>query len=167
MKEICRIKGLATLSSKNTVTLSIQLPQISFQHKPFLYINGKIRYNISKNLYKACVALDLSKASESLSRPIVCRKLEHIDFNMNAISFFRDFLTNRIQCVCLNESKSDWLNVKQRVPPGTILRVFFLSLYMNDFTIYCNQNTEIIQNSDVKLIFGKPFHCKRSHRNRN
>ena len=49
-------------------------------------------------------------------------------FQVNATSFIEEFLTNRIQRVCVNETKSDWLNVKQGMPQGTILGPLLLLL---------------------------------------
>ena len=72
---------------------------------------------------------------------------------MNAISFIKDFLTNRIQHVCIKGTKSDWLKVKQGVPQGTIPRPFSFLLYVKDMTKKCYLSTEIIQHADDTLIF--------------
>ena len=78
---------------------------------------------------------------DSIYHTIMCEKLEHIGFSMNAISFIKDFLTNRIQRSSVNGTKSDSLNVKQRVPQATKLGPIIFLLYINDMTKNCNPKT--------------------------
>ena len=87
-----------------------------------LYVNYKISYNISTNLCRTCAALHLSKPFDSISHTITCEKLEHIGFSMSATSFIKDFLTNRIQRLCVNGPKSDWLKSQATSASNNITR---------------------------------------------
>ena len=110
------------VQKKNTVTSSIRVPPKTHSTKDgLLYVNEWIRYNITNNLYTAYAALGLSKTFDSISHTIMSGKQEQIGFSMNPFSFIEDFLTNRIQRVCVNETKSEGFHVKQGVPQGTIL----------------------------------------------
>ena len=71
---------------------------------------------------------------------------------MNAIQFNKDFLTNRIQRICVKATKLDWLNIKHGVPHGKIPQPLFFVLYVHDITNYCTSNTEICQYADDTLI---------------
>ena len=68
-----------------------------------LYVNDKIRYTISSSLYTVCAALDLFRAFDSISHTFMCENLEHIGFSMNACSFIKEFLMNRINVYVLME----------------------------------------------------------------
>ena len=83
----------------------------------------------------------------------MCEKLEQIGFSMNAVSFIEVFLTNRIQRACVNGTKSEWLNIKQGVPQGTILGPLLFLLHVNDMTNNCKTNTERIQRRRRHTIF--------------
>ena len=104
---------------------------------------------MSNVLYTACA----SKVFDSMSHKSMCEKLDLVAFGMNAISFTKDFLTNRSQHVCVNGTKSDWLNVKQGVPQGKKPELLLILLYVIDMTKNYMPNNEIIQCTDDTLIF--------------
>ena len=55
--------------------------------------------------------------------------------------WFRNYLTNRRQCVDLEGDVSSWIDVKLGVPQGSILGPILFLIYVNDINNSCNNAT--------------------------
>ena len=97
--------------------------------------------------------LDLSEAFDSLSHEILLSKLKSLSFLSSAISFIKSFLSDRLQQVSLKGVKSDWIELKQGVPQGTILGPLLFNLYVNDLTGQITEDARIIQYADDCWLF--------------
>lgn len=76
------------------------------------------------------IFLDLSKAFDTVSIPILLNKLEHI--GIQGLAIFRDYLQKRTQSVKVSELMSDEQNVVFGVTQGSILGTKLFTIYIND-----------------------------------
>ena len=80
-------------------------------------------------------------------------KLKSLNFSSSAICFIKSFLSDRLQQVSVNGVKSDWIELKQGVPQGTILGPLLFNLYVNDLTEQITDDARIIQYADDCLLY--------------
>ena len=65
-------------------------------------------------------------------------KLEKIGLEPEPLKWFKSYLTGRKQCVDIEGTQSDWLDVKLGVPQGSILGPILFLIYVNDINISAN-----------------------------
>ena len=86
-----------------------------------LYATENIRKKLDNNENTAAAFIDLSKAFDSISHEILLQKLTMLKIDDNAMSMMESFLINRQQKVTLPSGCSDWIQLYQGVPQGTVL----------------------------------------------
>ena len=67
------------------------------------------------------VYLDFAKAFDSVPHQELLYKLRLMDIDGNLWLWFRDYLSDRFQCVCIGSCRSNLLSVLSGVPQGSIL----------------------------------------------
>ena len=81
--------------------------------------------SVVQNLYSKKRALgiflDLSKAFDTLSLPLLFEKLEGGGIRDIALDLFKSYLTDRTQFVVINGNISDEANFSYGVPQGSVL----------------------------------------------
>ena len=65
--------------------------------------------------------IDLSKAFDCLQYDKLFYKLNALGLSVEALNWFKDYLTGRKQCVDIDGTRSGWLDVELGVPQGSIL----------------------------------------------
>ena len=80
------------------------------------------------------VYLDIRKAFDAISHPILLKKLYALGIRGNIYYWVKSYLTNRSQFVLYNNSKSEKKIISHGVPQGSILGPLFFIVFMNDFS---------------------------------
>ena len=84
----------------------------------------------------AVIAIDLSKAFDSICHNLLLAKLKAYGVHDSAIKLIQSYLSGRFQRVKCNGKVSDWLPLRCGVPQGSLLRSTFfkISLWMMSIT---------------------------------
>ena len=114
-----------------------------------MYFIETIQHEIEIGNIVHAVLLDLSKAFDSLSHQILLKKLESLHFLHSPTQIVESFLTGRLQQVSVNGVLSEWIELKQGVPQGTL----FFNLYVNDLPELISRPAHILQYADDCLVY--------------
>lgn len=87
---------------------------------------------IDKKKLTALILLDLSKAFDSVSHSILLHKLSCIGASPEAVKWFQNYLSGRVQYVRIGSTKSSTRPITHGVPQGAILSPLLFCIYIND-----------------------------------
>ena len=73
-------------------------------------------------------------------------------FDNSATHLIKDYLSNRLQRVKVNNTLSDWINIQQGVPQGTILGPLLFVIYVNDLSVSATSQVEVLQYADDTML---------------
>ena len=131
--------------------------QFGFRSKFFtsdalLFPTEKIRYEVDNDRHVSAALLDLSKAFDSLSHEYLLTKLRDSNVELSALSIIQSY-TNRIQKVVLPTTSSDWIQLYQGVPQGTIMGPLLFFIYVNSLKFSIEKPCELLQYADDTFLF--------------
>ena len=95
---------------------------------------------MDRGLYNLVVLLDPKKAFDTVNHGILLHKLQLYGFEIRALNFMRDYLTNRTQRCQLKGLFSDRREVTCGTPQGSILGPLLFIIYINDLHAKLSQN---------------------------
>ena len=96
--------------------------------------------------------IDLSKAFDCLQYDKLLVKMKHLQISDKTINWFKNYLTNRKQCVQIDQVKSDWKDVQLGVPQGSILGPILFLIYMNDIPMSALEAIFLLFADDTSIV---------------
>lgn len=105
-----------------------------------------------------CLALflDLSKAFDTVSIPILLRKMECAGIRGLPLQLFTSYLNDRRQSVKIDGLQSDYTETTYGVPQGSVLGPTLFLIYMNDLTRLVIDGRIVSFADDTVLLFKAP-----------
>lgn len=101
-----------------------------------------------------CIFVDLAKAFDTVSHPDLLETLHNAGFRDRAYHLMKSYLSDREQCVKIENEISERKIVQYGVPQGTVLGPILFTLYINAlFSLPCSG--DIISFADDTAIFYK------------
>ena len=94
------------------------------------------REHLDKNFVVGAVLTDLSKAFDCLAHDLLIAKLVAYGFSDTALRYIYWYLSNRKQCVRINNKFSNYQKIISGVPQGSILGPIFFNLSTNDIFFF-------------------------------
>ena len=124
-------------------------------------IQDQILKSLEKGETPCCIFLDFAKAFDTVNHSILLHKLNHYGIRGKALDVIESYLTDREQCVQINDATSDLDFIKHGVPQGSILGPLFFLLYINDiascspvlaFYLFADDTTIFFSHKDTKEL---------------
>lgn len=120
------------------------------------------RISLDDNEKVGCVAMDLSRAFDSVPHGLLIAKLHAYGVDLNSCEFVLSYLSDRKQRVKLCQMRSDWSYVKRGIPQGSLMGPVLFNLFTNDLIVklqglcsiynYADDNTLSFSHKDVSAI---------------
>ena len=134
-----------------------------FSNRQFGFINGRSTTlqllniiedwttQINMNTAIDCVYFDYMKAFDSICHRRLSEKLKAYGIQTNLLEWIKDYLSDRKQYVCVNDHKSDMIDVLSGVPQGSVLGPLLFVIFMNDLPDVVQHSTIMMYADDTKL----------------
>ena len=127
-------KRIYSFIEKNKCLYSLQFgfrAKHSTTHS-LINITEKIRFALDHNKVACGIFVDLQKAFDTVNHEILLDKLNHYGFRGIINDWFRSYLHERKQKVCINGFESEIKTIHHGVPQGSVLGPILFLLYIND-----------------------------------
>ena len=123
-----------------------------------LFYNQILGCSISPSQWDV-LFLDFAKAFDSVAHNELPYKLALLGVSGDLWLWIRSYLTERFQCVCIEECRSELLPVVSGVPQGSILGPLLFLVYINDLPAVINHSSLFLFADDAKC--GKLIRCSQ------
>ena len=122
-----------------------------------LQITDDILNAMDRKEITAMILLDLSKAYDSISHPLLVAKLKSIGVSGITLDWFISYLSDREQQVRIESDLSEPLPVKYGVPQGSILGPLLFNIYTNELSSATTNASVKSYVDDTKLYLSFPL----------
>lgn len=116
----------------------------------------KVQHNWLKSLdseadFVRVFTFDFSKAFDSVSHYIVCKKLQSLKINPYIINWIISFLDGRKQRLVVDGITTDFVDINRGVPQGTVLGQVLFTIMVNDINPVDKASLMIKYDDDITL----------------
>lgn len=161
LEKILNIRLLSYLERNNLLSCN----QFGFRkaistEDAVMELTNKIVKNLDKKTKMIGIFLDLSKAFDTVSVPLLLAKMENIGVRGPALKIFQDYLSNRSQCVKIQSLKSSDIALSAfGVPQGSVLGPTLFLVYVNQLCQLIQPKCSVITYADdtALLVEGKTW----------
>ena len=115
-------------------------------------ITEKVRSALDQNKVSCGIFVDLQKAFDTVNHKILLQKLNYYGFRGIINDWFRSYLHERKQKVCINGFESEIKIIHHGVPQGSVLGPFLFLLYINDLHNCINHSSTFHFADDTNLL---------------
>ena len=112
---------------------------------------------IQDNLHTGILQMDLRKAFDTVSHPILLYKLHHYDLSGPSFSLLKSYLSHRCQFVSLNNCHSSSKPMNIGVPQGSILGPLLFLIYVNDLSNSTSCNLCLFADDTCLVVSNSSF----------
>ena len=110
------------------------------------------RKSLDDDLFVGTVAMDLSKAFDTMPHALLIAKLNAYGLNNSACNVVISYLKNRHQRVKVMGEHSKWVTINRGVPQGSVLGPLLFNIFINDL-FYAGINSPIANYADDNHIY--------------
>lgn len=120
------------------------------------------RWSIDDGEKVGCVAMDLSRAFDSVPHGLLVAKLHAYGVDMNSCILIRNYLTNRMQRVKVGDKRSEWSCIKRGIPQGSLTGPVLFNIFINDLVTklqnicsiynYADDNTLSFCHKNIEVV---------------
>ena len=121
-----------------------------------IHLYDKITNSMTCKEHIVSIFMDLRRAFDALDHNILLHKLKIYGVRGIALSWFKDYLTNRHQYVAFNSHNSNSLPIQCGVPQGSILGPLLFLLYVNDISNTSPLLSFILFADDTNIFYSHP-----------
>ena len=113
---------------------------------------GQIYKEMDRGAKFDTIFLDFKKAFDTVPHNVLLIKLWRLGITGDLWLWFREYLTQRLHYVQIDQTSSSLLPVKSGVPQGSILGPLLFLIYINDLPTCIDYSTCYLFADDVKLL---------------
>lgn len=110
-----------------------------------------VRRGFSEKLYTFLVLFDFTKAFDRVKHKLLLQKLQRYGFDEKSLRWFESYLHNRRQSVLGDGTRSEWRQVENGVPQGSVLGPLLFIVYLNDLCLKIPNTLKLIYADDLQV----------------
>ena len=121
-------------------------------YMPLVLLQDTITKSFENSEHCLGIYLDLRKAFDTVNIDILLKKLQKYGIINKSFDIIKSYLSERKQCVRIEDAFSQQCDIQMGVPQGSILGPILFSLYINDLPKISSKMTCLLYADDTAII---------------